>query len=67
MTMTYKAFCDTVLAGIKAGSWTFDQLWGNTPGGQRVWDFIEEVGDAKYQRFMVRMDKEGKFKQVEAK
>lgn len=58
---TYRRFCETVLYGIRLGSWTFDELWGNVPVPQKVFDLIERVGDAKYQRFMVRMDAEGKF------
>lgn len=58
---TYKAFCEVVLAGIRMGSWTFDELWGNVPVPQKVFDLIDRVGDAKYQRWMVRMDAEKKF------
>jgi hypothetical protein len=59
--MTYKAFSEMILCGVRLGSWTVDELWGNVPTPQKVWELIERVGDERYQRFMVRMDAEGKF------
>lgn len=57
---TYKAFREAVEFGLRAGSWTADELWGNVRPTAKVLDLIERVGDAKYQRWLVRMDEEGR-------
>lgn len=58
--MTYKAFCDVVLTGIRMGSWTFDELWGNVPVPQKVLDLIDRAGSG-YESKLTRMRAEGKF------
>jgi hypothetical protein len=57
---TYKAFCGVILTGVRMGSWTADELWGNVPVPQKVHDLIDRAGPGNFQRWLIRMRGEGK-------